>query len=147
MPEQEEKLTKKEYYVIGLEERRHNDNLKASNNAELNKIITGVSIGLLFTFLRFQELFSDLNLSLTKWGFLLPAITILFNMVAFYPSQLSFTKNDEATEKTYHKYSRIAHLLENPFATVAKVLEKASHFSFLLSLFFAGYLLFRIFGG
>ena len=147
MPEQEDKLSKKEYYVIGLEERRHNDNLKASNNAEFNKIIGGVSIGLLFTFLRFNELFSDLNLSLTKWGFLLPAITIFLNVLAFYPSQLSFEMNNEATEKTYHKYSRIAHLLKNPFAKVSLVLEITSHFSFLLSLLFAGYLLFRIFGG
>jgi len=147
MSEQEEKLTKKEYYVIGLEERRHNDNLKAANNAEFSKIISGVSIGLLFTFLRFNKLFSDLNLSLMKWGFLLPAITIFLNVFAFYPSQLSFKKNNEATEKTYHKYSRIAHLFGNPFATVSLVLEIASHLSFLLSLLFAGYLLLRIFGG
>lgn len=147
MPEQQDRFTQKEYFLLGLDERRYNHNLKASNTVEFNKIITGVSIGLLFTFLRFQELFSGLNLSLTKWGFILPAITILFNMVAFYPSQLSFTKNDESIEKTYNKYSKIAYLFRIPSAIIALVLEIISHISFFGSLLFAVYLLFRIFGG
>ena len=50
MTEQEERLTKKETYLIGLEEGRHNDHLKASNIVEFNKIITGVSIGLILLF-------------------------------------------------------------------------------------------------
>ena len=146
MLQQEEKFTHKEYYLIGLEEKRHNNNIKVSNTVENNKIINGVSLGLLFTFLRFHTLFDGLEFPLII-GFLFPVITILSNMIAFYPTQLSFDRNKEIIERMYHKYSTTAHLIKNPAVTTAFILEIISHISFFSSLLFVAYLLYRTFGG
>ena len=146
MSNQDEKFSRKEYYLIGLEEKRHNNNIKVSNTVENNKIINGVSLGLLFTFLRFQASFSDLEFPLSI-GFLLPVVTILSNMIAFYPTQLSFDRNEEIIVRMYHEYSRTAHLIKNPAVTIAYILEIISHTSFFGSLLFAAYLLYRTFGG
>lgn len=149
MPEQDEKFSRKEYYLIGLEEKRHNNNIKVSNTVENNKIINGVSLGLLFTFLRFKTSFSGLEFpfNIGYIGFLLPVITILSNMIAFYPTQLSFDRNEEIIVRMYHKYSTTAHLIKNPAITVALILEIISHTSFFSSLLFAAYLLYKTFGG
>ena len=151
MSKQDEKFSRKEYYLIGLEEKRHNNNIKVSNTVENNKIINGVSLGLLFTFLRFQKSFSESEFPLTEFplniGFLLPVITILSNMIAFYPTQLSFDRNEEIIVKMYHKYSTTAHLIKNSAVTTAYILEIISHTSFFSSLLFATYLLYKTFGG
>ena len=146
MSEQDGRITPKEYYKIGLEEIRENNHLKNVNIIEHNKVVNGISIGLLFTFLRFQELFGEVGLPLSI-GFILPITTVLFNMIAFYPTQWAFKKNEEKIKKTYHEYSRTAHLIRNPANTVVYYIEVFSHFSFWLSLFFVFYLLYRIFGG
>ena len=48
MSEQDERLTRKEYYKIGLEEIWENNHLKSINIIEHNKIVNAVSIGLIF---------------------------------------------------------------------------------------------------
>ena len=146
MSEQDGRITRKEYYKIGLEEIRENNNLKNITITEHNKVMNGISIGLLFTFLRFKDSFGDVEFPLSI-GFILPITTVLFNMVAFYPTQWAFKKNEEKIKKTYHEYSRVAHLIRNPANTVVYYIEAFSHFSFWLSLFFVFCLLYRIFGG
>ena len=146
MSEQDERLTRKEYYKIGLEEIRENNHLKSINIIEHNKIVNAVSIGLIFTTLRFQALFREIEFPLSL-GFLLPITTILFNMAAFYPSQRAFDTNEEKIKRTYHKNSRSARLIENRALNWVNYLEVFSHISFWLNLLFAGYLLYKIFGG
>ena len=146
MSEQDERLTRKEYYKIGLEEIRENNHLKSINIIEHNKIVNAVSIGLIFTTLRFHGLFSEIEFPLSL-GFLLPITTILFNMAAFYPSQRAFDINEEKIKRTYHKNSRTARLIENRALNWVDYLEVVSHISFWLNLLFAGYLLYKIFGG
>lgn len=146
MSEQDERLTRKEYYKIGLEEIRGNNHLKNINVIEHNKIVNAVSIGLIFTTLKFKALFSEIEFPLTL-GFLLPVTTILFNMAAFYPSQWAFNTNEEKIKKIYHKISRTAHLIENRALNWVNYLEVFSHISFWLNLLFVGYLLYKIFGG
>ena len=146
MSEQDERLTQKEYYKIGLEEIRENNHLKSLNIIEHNKIVNAVSIGLIFTTLRFQKLFSEIEFPLSL-GFLLPITTILFGMAAFYPIQKAFDINEEKIKRIYHENSRTADLIENRALNWVNYLEAISHFSFWLNLFFAGYLLYTIFGG
>ena len=146
MSEQDERLTQKEYYKIGLEEIRENNHLKSLNIIEHNKIVNAVSIGLIFTTLRFQKLFSEIEFPLSL-GFLLPITTILFSMAAFYPIQKAFDINEEKIKRIYHGNSRTADLIENRALNWVHYLEAMSHFSFWLNLFFAGYLLYTIFGG
>ena len=140
MSEQDERFTRKEYYKIGLEEIRENNHLKSINIIEHNKIVNAVSIGLIFTTLRFQKLFSEIEFPLSL-GFLLPITTILLSMAAFYPSQTAFDTNEEKIKRIYHKNSRTAHLIENRALNWVNYLETLSHISFWLNLLFAGYLL------
>ena len=149
MSEQDGRLTRKEYYKIGLEEIRENNRLKNINVIEHNKIVNAISIGLIFTTLRFQTLFSGIEFPLT-FGFLLPFTTILFNMAAFYPSQKAFDTNEEKIKKIYHKNSETAHLIHligNRVLNWVNCLEALSHLSFWLNVLFVGYLLYHIFGG
>ena len=143
---QEERFTRKEYYKIGLEEIRENNHLKSINIIEHSKIVNAVSIGLIFTTLRFQELFNEIAFPWSL-GFLLPITTILFNMAAFYPSQKAFDLNEEKIKRIYHRNSRTADLIENRVLNWVHFLEVFSHISFWLNLLFAGYLLYTIFGG
>ena len=146
MSEQDGRITRKEYYKIGLEEIRENNHIKNINIIEHNKIVNGISIGLLFTFLRFKESFGEVGFPLSI-GFILPITTIFFNMIAFYPILWAFERNEEKIKRTYHKYSRTAYLIGNPSKKMVDYLEIISHFSFWLSLFFVGHLLYKIFGG
>ena len=146
MSEQDGRITRKEYYKIGLEEIRENNHLKSINIIEHNKIENAVSIGLIYTTLRFQKLFSEIEFPLGL-GFLLPITTILLSMAAFYPSQKAFDTNEEKIKRIYHKNSRTAHLIENRALNWVNYLETLSHISFWLNLLFAGYLLYTIFGG
>ena len=146
MSEQDGRITRKEYYKIGLEEIRENNHIKNINITEHNKIVNAVSIGLIFTTLRFQELFGEVGFPLSI-GFILPITTILFNMAAFYPSQRAFDTNEEKIKRIYHKNSRTAHLIENRALDWVNYLEAISHISFWLNLLFVGYLLYKIFGG
>lgn len=146
MSGQDERFTRKEYYKIGLEEIRENNHIKNINAIEHNKIVNAVSIGLIFTTLRFQDLFSNIEFPLSL-GFLLPITTILFNMAAFYPSQRAFDTNEEKIKRIYHKNSRTADLIENRALDWVNYLEVFSHISFWLNILFVGYLLYTIFGG
>ena len=146
MSEQDERLTRKEYYKIGLEEIKENNHLKNTNTIEHNKIVNGISIGLIFTFLRFQALFSEIEFPLNL-GFLLPITTILFNMAAFYPSQKAFEINEEKIKRTYHINNRPVNLIENWALNWVKYLEITSHISFWLNVAFVIYLMCKFFLG
>ena len=150
MSEHDERFTRKEYYKIGLEEIRENNQIKNINVIEHNKIVNAISIGLIFTTLRFQDLFRNIELPWNlPWnlGFLLPITTILFNMAAFYPSQRAFDINKEKIERIYHKNSRTADLIENRALNWVNYLEVFSHISFWLNILFVGCLLYKTFGG
>ena len=67
MSEQDGRITRKEYYKIGLEEIRENNNLKNVTITEHNKVVNAISIGLLFTFLRFKDSFGEVEFPLKYW--------------------------------------------------------------------------------
>ena len=144
---EKDRLSKNDLFQIGISLLNRNNQIKNTNAIEYNKLTSYISCGMIFTFLRFESLFTGIPDWIRWLILLLPFILIGWNIYTYYTAQKALDMSDKHIGEYYirQNYQHTENLEPlNKF----KILNLISQIIFAVSLLFlACLLLFTYYGG
>ena len=144
---EKDRLSKNDLFQIGINLLNRNNQIKNTNAIEYNKLTSYISCGMIFTFLRFQDLFAGISGCIRWLILLLPFILIGWNLYTYYTAQKALDMSDKHIGEYYLKQNYQHTENREPLNTF-KILNLISQIIFAVSLFIlACLLLFTYYGG
>lgn len=144
---EKDRLSKNDLFQIGINLLNRNNQIKNTNAIEYNKLSSYISCGMIFTFLRFQSLFTGIPGWIRWLVLLLPFILIGWNLYTYYTAQKALDMSDKHIGEYYLKQN-YQHTENRKPLNKFKTLNLISQIIFVVSLFcLACLLLFTYYGG
>ena len=144
---EKDRLSKNDLFQIGINLLNRNNQIKNTNAIEYNKLTSYISCGMIFTFLRFQDLFIKIPGWIRWFILLLPFILIGWNIYTYYTAQKALDMSDKHIGEYYLKQN-YQHTENREPLNKFKTLSFVSQIIFAVGLLFlACLLLFTYYGG
>ena len=144
---EKDRLSKNDLFQIGINLLNRNNQIKNTNAIEYNKLTSYISCGMIFTFLRFESLFTGISGWIRGFILLLPFILIGWNLYTYYTAQKALDMSDKHIGEYYLKQN-YQHTENREPLNKFKTLNLISQIIFAVSLFcLACLLLFTYYGG
>ena len=144
---EKDRLSKNDLFQIGINLLNRNNQIKNTNAIEYNKLTSYISCGMIFTFFRFESLFTGIPGWIRWFILLLPFILIGWNLYTYYTAQKALDMSDKHIGEYYLKQN-YQHTEKRELLNKFKTLNLISQIIFAVSLFcLACLLLFAYYGG